>query len=146
MAGFRYVRILKSAHSDAKVCGDDSSACCAAFKSVMVERYHELRRVIDSLLPEFLSNRFSGMTGIATNSRLINSAFLHADYCRAERNNNCGEPLDVTQRRRIIFSQRVQEPARQLDTMWNASGKRLGWMSAQVDPFPGEDTGAGERS
>lgn len=142
MAGLRYVRLLKKANPDSEVWWDGSPACYGVFKSAMVERYHELRGVIDSLLPEPLSESFSGITGVTTNPRLINAAFLHAHYCWAQRNNSWDERLNVTQRRRNIYSQLVLDAARQLDAMWRDSGQRFGWMSAQVDPFLGEDTSA----
>ena len=142
MAGLGYVWLLKSANPDSEVWWDGSPACYGGFKSVMLERYHELRSGIDSLLPEFLSKDFSGITGVTTNPRLINAALLHADYCWAERINSRDERLDVTQRRCNIYGQLVLDAARQLDVMWRASGKRYGWLSAQVDPFLGEDISA----
>ncbi len=142
MVGLRYVHDLKNANSNSEVWWDGSPSCYGVFKVAMLERYHELRSVIDSLMPDHFAESFSGVTGVTTNPRLINAAFLHAHHSWIERIDSRDVWLDVTQRRRTIYAQLVLEAASQLIGMWNASNKRFGWVSAQVDPFLGEDTSA----
>lgn len=143
MAGLRYVRMLKDANPESEVWWDGSPSCYGVFKSTMLERYHELRTVIDSLMPEPLAANFSGITGVTTNPRLINTAFLHTHQYPDRRTiNSRTNWLDAAQHRRTIYSQLVLDAARQLVAMWHASSKRFGWLSAQVDPFLGEDTSA----
>jgi transaldolase len=134
MDGLDYVRLLKKENPDSEVWLDAVPTGYTDFKAAMVIRYPELLNVINSLLPDHLSDYACGITGATTNPRLVNTALFQARYFWAKRVRETDEQQDLTQLRHFIYNQLIKESASKLDVMWHCSGRRYGWLSAQVDP------------
>lgn len=142
MSGLEYVRLLRTANPDSEVWWDASPVCYWAFKFSMVQRYPELSSTIESLLSASSSVCNGTLTGATTNPRLINAALFQARHYWAELISNWGESPDVAQRCRDIYNRIVQDAAAELALMWECSGGRFGWLSAQVDPLSSDSTSA----
>jgi transaldolase len=134
MNGLEYIRLLKNINPESEVWWDASPVCLPDFQTSMVRRYPALRETIDTLLPQQPADCCFGMSGATTNPRLINAALFQARNYWTRRIASWSERRDVTQASLTIYNQLVQQAAAQLETMWHCSGKRLGWLSAQVDP------------
>jgi transaldolase len=131
IAGF--VHHLKSRNTDSEVWFDSSPAIYPTFKVQLLKHYPGMSSLIDELLPDQLLPSALGISGVTTNPVLISQAVLeNTTYCNDYLETLHGH-LPIEDRVRQLYDRMIVDGAHQLRTLWNLSGHRQGWLSAQIE-------------
>lgn len=133
MAATDFVCLLKNTHPDSEVWWDASPTQYAAFRRQLTARYPSAHHCIDQLLPERFAACMSGISGSTTNPRIVTSTLLDESYYWMPRIRTLCLDQQVEQVRQTLHAELIAKGAGLLRDLWQQTGHRQGWLSAQVD-------------